>query len=318
MPDDSGVSGEAGARRGRDFWDKAQAIAGLSTAVLVAVIGGLFTYVYNERQLSAQKAQNQRTLIVDQVRVVETLFPHLSSSDKREKEFALIAISALGNPTLAVKLADTYRDEGSVGALERIAKSGDRGAAQAARRSLDDILAALRRAVVAVEVGTSRTSGFVIANGTVATVGSGVREGDRAELTYAGGDTEPARVVRGSGRYDTEPVLIESRPTDRPVLRIAPRSEVLPGIPVVVVGYNSGGWVGSTGSLGAEKIGDLGRQAFFEANIEPQRGVEGAPVVNLDGKVVGVVLPSHRGVGPPVLLLPASSVLQAARSRRAG
>ncbi|MGZ4228367.1 MAG: heparin lyase I family protein [Solirubrobacteraceae bacterium] len=47
MPDDSDVSGEAGAPRGRDFWDKAQAIAGLATAVLVALVGGLFTYVYN-------------------------------------------------------------------------------------------------------------------------------------------------------------------------------------------------------------------------------------------------------------------------------
>jgi hypothetical protein len=55
MPDDSDVSGGAGAPRGRDFWDKAQAIAGLATAVLVALIGGLFTYVYNQWQLSAQQ-----------------------------------------------------------------------------------------------------------------------------------------------------------------------------------------------------------------------------------------------------------------------
>lgn len=55
MPDDSDVSGEAGAPRGRDFCDKAKAIAGLTTAVLVALIGGLFTYVYNQRRLSAQQ-----------------------------------------------------------------------------------------------------------------------------------------------------------------------------------------------------------------------------------------------------------------------
>jgi PKD domain len=55
MPDDSDVSGEAGAPRGRHFWDKAQAIAGLATAVLVALIGGLLTYVYNQWQLSAQQ-----------------------------------------------------------------------------------------------------------------------------------------------------------------------------------------------------------------------------------------------------------------------
>ena len=55
MPDVSDVSGGAGAPRGRDFWDKAQAIAGLATAVLVALIGGLSTYVYNQWQLSAQQ-----------------------------------------------------------------------------------------------------------------------------------------------------------------------------------------------------------------------------------------------------------------------
>ena len=54
---------------------------------------------------------------------------------------------------------------------------------------------------------------------------------------------------------------------------------------------------------------------LLEADIEPQRGVEGAPVVNLDDKVVGVVLPFHQS---PLRLLPASDVLRAARSRRAG
>jgi hypothetical protein len=83
---------------------------------------------------------------------------------------------------------------------------------------------------------------------------------------------------------------------------------------VVVLGYDSTGWVESTGSIGALTSGSEG-STFLEADIEPQRGVEGAPLVNLDDKVVGVVLPFHQS---PPRLLPTSDVLRAARSRRAG
>jgi len=66
MPDDSDVNGEAGAPRGPDFWDKAQAIAGLATAVLVVLIGGLFTYVYKQWHLSGQQPWQPASSITGQ------------------------------------------------------------------------------------------------------------------------------------------------------------------------------------------------------------------------------------------------------------
>jgi hypothetical protein len=121
-------------------------------------------------------------------------------------------------------------------------------------------------------------------------------------------------VVRGSGPHDTEPVLIESRRTDRPVLRIASARDSQPGIPVVVLGYDSTGWV-EKHRLDWSTHLRSGGSTFLEADIEPQRGVGGAHLVNLHDKVVGVVLPFHQS---PLRLLPASDVLRAARSRRAG
>ena len=307
MPEQHRRSGQADAGGARDFWDKAQAIAGLATAVLIAVIGGLFTYVYNERERSSQEAQSQRELAVEQVRTVQTLFPHLSSSDPREKEFALVAISALGNTALAVRVANTYRDEGSVGALERIATSGDEAAARAARRSLSDILATMRRAVVEVDYGMSRASGFVARDGLITTVGSAVSKGDEVKLRYWDGETENANVIRGSSDFGA--VLVESGRGGRPALPIKPGDDVRPGVEVVLLGRGRGDWVDSSGTITGVTRND-GEQLLL-ADIRTEPGVAGAPVVSRAGQVVALHLGTdERGK----LLLPASAIARAVAS----
>ena len=152
------------AAEAKDAWDKLESVSGLISGILVAVIGAIATYIYNDRQSKAQARQAEREVAVQQVQTVATLMPSLRSTDPLEKETALLSISELGNPQLAVRLATLYRDEGSVGALTRIAAhSADREAAAAAAESLDEILEALRASVV--EVVGSRgpmATGFVV------------------------------------------------------------------------------------------------------------------------------------------------------------
>jgi S1-C subfamily serine protease len=307
MPEQLGRSGQAEAGGEKDFWEKIQAIAGFATGLLVAVIGGLFTYVYNERQRSAQEAQSRRQLAIDQVQTIRAFHPHLSSSDPREKEFAIIAISALGNARLAVRLADTYRDEGSVSALERIATTGNGQAAQAARRSLRDILATMRRAVVEVDYEFSKTSGFVASTGMVATVGSEVRAGHPVTLTYMDGETEQAKVLRGSQDFDV--VLVQARPSSRPVLPIKGRGDIAPGTKVAALGHGATDWLQSTGTIRGVTRVDGTR--LLVADIQTERGVAGAPVVSRTGEVVALGWGRDRR---GALLLPASAVGRAARS----
>jgi S1-C subfamily serine protease len=304
MPEQHGRSGQPDAGGSRDFWDKAQAVAGLAAGVLVAVIGGLFTYVYNERARSSQEAQRERALNVQHVRTVKTLFPHLSSSDPREKEFALVAISALGNGSLAVKLGNIYRDEASVGALEKIATGGDQAAARAARRSLSDILAAMRRAVVEVEYGTSRASGFIAGDGTVVTVGSAVSDGDEVKLTFVDGETEDAAVIRGSREFGV--VLVQSRGSGRNALPIKAGADVGPGVDVVLLGRGRKDWVDSSGTITGVTRSD-GEQLLV-ADIRTEPGVAGAPVVSRAGQVVAIHLGADRR---GKLLLPASAIARA-------
>ena len=53
---------DAQAERRKDFWDKMQAVAGLASGVLVAIIGGFATYLYNDRQRRSDEAQRSREL----------------------------------------------------------------------------------------------------------------------------------------------------------------------------------------------------------------------------------------------------------------
>ena len=101
----------------KDFWDKLSALSGL----LVATIGAIATYVYNRRQRASQATEAAHQLRVTEVQTVANFLPHLQSDDAREKEAALVAMSALGNTQLVTRLADIYRDPASLGALSRIA-----------------------------------------------------------------------------------------------------------------------------------------------------------------------------------------------------
>ena len=101
-------------KKPKDFWDKLTAVSGLVTGGIVVLIGIIATYVYNKRSNK-----------VAQVQAISNLITHLQSQHVHERQAALLAISVLGNPDLAARFADLYRDEGSIAALKSMAESGD-------------------------------------------------------------------------------------------------------------------------------------------------------------------------------------------------
>ena len=115
---------------------------------------------------------------------------------------------------------------------------------------------------------------------------------DKAKLTYVGGEIKIGKLVRGSGPHDTEPVLIESRRTDRPVLRIAPARDCQPGIPVVVLGYDSTGWVESTGSIGALTSGPEGQRFLSRHRAAAWCGRRTPSQSRRQGRWRGLAVPS--------------------------
>jgi hypothetical protein len=94
------------ATKKKDSWDKVSAVSGLTSGILVALIGGLFTYYYNKQQRRTQEAsekrqqridaiQHKRELALSEIQTLEKFLPLLKSNDEREKEAGLLAIGAL-------------------------------------------------------------------------------------------------------------------------------------------------------------------------------------------------------------------------------
>jgi Ankyrin repeats (many copies) len=140
-------------RPGKDRWDKLAALSSIATVVsglLIATLGGYFTYSYNSAQVRMARLQSDRdeTNKVQQNRllelqIVERMIPQLTKNEK-SKELALLAITELGSPKLAARLAESYRGKGSIQALQQMAVSGDKTTRREAASAISNIVASAR------------------------------------------------------------------------------------------------------------------------------------------------------------------------------
>jgi uncharacterized protein len=125
--------------RGKDRWDKFSALSTFVSSVLIAAIGLWFTTSYTRQQgkkdEDAKAQQNQ----ISKVQVIAQLMPFLTGSEQN-KQYALVAISALGDTSLAARIASLTPTQGSATALRSISESGateeDRKIATEALRNL--------------------------------------------------------------------------------------------------------------------------------------------------------------------------------------
>jgi hypothetical protein len=92
--------------------------------VLVAVIGGIATYIFNRRQQAAEDARNNRALAIQRIQTLQAFMPELRSEDERSKEAAVLAITSLGDSELMSRVAQLFRSEGVVEALATVATTG--------------------------------------------------------------------------------------------------------------------------------------------------------------------------------------------------
>ncbi len=112
-----------GSAKKKDRWDKLSVIGTLISSVLLATIGGIFTWTYqwkdtqNRRAVQEQDQQNrwaERNLQAEkeaheqamrELDLVTKLFPSLVSTDENVSKHAYLVINALGNTELMTKLA---------------------------------------------------------------------------------------------------------------------------------------------------------------------------------------------------------------------
>ena len=117
----------------KDIWDKTAAVAPIVSGMLIFVMGGWFTYTYNQQQLRLQEIQT-----------IEKFIPHLMGNDQ-SKRAAILAISSLTNAELATKFAQIFSSPGTVSALQSLAENGNQKdkniATDALARALENLAA---------------------------------------------------------------------------------------------------------------------------------------------------------------------------------
>jgi tetratricopeptide (TPR) repeat protein len=119
------------ARPKKDNWDKIGAIAPIVSGVLIFLMGGYFTYAFNQQQLKLQEIQT-----------IERFIPHLMGNEQSKKA-AILAISSLTNAELAAKFANIFASTGTVSALQKMADSGSDKEKTVASKALSDALETL-------------------------------------------------------------------------------------------------------------------------------------------------------------------------------
>jgi hypothetical protein len=271
----------------KDWWDKLAVVSGFISAVLVAAIGTFATLLYNRRQRAAEASERDRELRTSEAQTVASFLPHLHSSDTKEKEAALVAMSALGNTELVTKLARIYQDDASVGALSKIASGTDPKARRLAEESLEQILG---KAVVKIDHEGAASTGFCVAPKTIVTWGCGpedVEPKQTGSLTTGEGDTCQVAFEN----QDRERMIKIFRADGLPLktLRLLePGASVEDLGELAVLGWGGQrGWHYGFGSLEDGQISD-DRGADLVAKLETEPGFAGAPVVDRLGRVVGM------------------------------
>lgn len=273
----------------KDIWDKLSAISSLFSGILIAGIGIYATSVYNSHQLESQNLQKERELNILRVQTVEKFFPYLTSKDENEKKGALLAISSLGDEELATNLASHFGGEGSASALVTLAKSENNIISKTASIELAKFYHRFRNSVVQIIVKNDNN---------MLSAGNGYFFSSDGKII-----TTKHLIASSASKiycnYNSKEILCEpisiSKDLDLAILKANLNTKVLP-IPleessvnmleeiIALNSFSSG--LGFTAMPG--KIIQIENQVI-RSDIKSSPGSSGAPVINVNGKVVGII-----------------------------
>jgi S1-C subfamily serine protease len=296
----------------KDFWDKLTASGPLIGGVLVAIIGGIATYMYNARQQRATDHQAAQELRVTRVQTLGELMPFLSSQDPRQVEAALVSIAELGDPELATSMAFIYKGEGGVGALERLAGGPDAAIAQTARATLASVFADVRESVATIFGVPGHVMGtavFVDTNTLVApnfVITEPVHNKPAATMVRVGQAQGFITVRQPFGDQPTDIAVLESELPGNPV-RIGSSQKLAIGDRVTIAGPTSLFDESEIQVISAVIEGFVADGRFRFGGSGIHHGFGGGPVFDTSGVLVGIVYGTSEGGGSA---LPAEILLK--------
>lgn len=151
--------------KSRDVWDKLAVVLPFFSALLIAVVGGLFTLTYklqDERKAAvAAQVEEQRLdrdTRVRELEVIGTFLPYVTAKDEATQKVAILAINELASPRVARVVAELHPSLGAQRAFQQIADSPTASQAERefAKRTLNEVfgyrLSARERGLVKANV----------------------------------------------------------------------------------------------------------------------------------------------------------------------
>jgi S1-C subfamily serine protease len=154
--------------------------------------------------------------------------------------------------------------------------------------ALEDVVSRAIPAIVSIETGQGRGSGFFVAARTVITNRHVIQDHVSVTVRLSTGQTLPGRVETSSSEYDLAIVRVDSAMPSQPVLALGTVNEVRPGQEVIAIGLALGVFQNSVtrGIISAVRRADRTVMLQTDAAINP--GNSGGPLLNRQGVVVGI------------------------------
>jgi hypothetical protein len=153
---------------------------------------------------------------------------------------------------------------------------------------LEDVVSRSIPAIVSIEVGPGRGSGFFAAPRTVVTNRHVVQGHVSVMVRLSNGQMLPGRVEMSSQDHDLAVVRVDSSLATQSVLPLGTVNEVRPGQEVIAIGLALGVFQNSVtrGIISAVRRADRTVMLQTDAAINP--GNSGGPLLNRNGEVVGI------------------------------
>jgi hypothetical protein len=154
--------------------------------------------------------------------------------------------------------------------------------------TLEDVVGRSLPAIVSIEAGQSRGSGFFAAPRTVITNRHVIQNNVSVMVRLSSGDALPGRIEATSSEYDLAIVRVDGALPSQPVLPLGTVNDIRPGQEVIAIGLALGVFQNSVtrGIISAVRRSEHAVMLQTDAAINP--GNSGGPLLNRRGQVVGI------------------------------
>ena len=154
--------------------------------------------------------------------------------------------------------------------------------------ALEDVISRAIPAIVSIEAGQGRGSGFFAAPRTVITNRHVIQDNVSVTVRLSNGQTLPGRVETSSVEHDLSIVRVDSALPSQALLPLGTVNDVRPGQEVIAIGLALGVFQNSVtrGIISAIRRAD--RTVMLQTDAAINAGNSGGPLLNRQGQVVGI------------------------------